>query len=220
MTITKLRGAEYLLRSVADGVEDYFMGVGEAPGVWHGRWAEELGLVGVVDADHLRALVEGRHPTTGVDLVAGHRERTVKAIDLTLSAPKSVSLLWAFGGDEAASEVSIALVEAATSALDFMERHAAVTRRQRDGVRRRVGTRGFSVAMFTHRTSRDGDPQLHVHSLLPNLVERDERRLRRDRRQPDARMAQGVGDDLPVRAPAPAHGSARRDVGTGAQRVP
>jgi hypothetical protein len=43
MTITKLRGAEYLLRSVADGVEDYFMGAGEAPGVWHGRWAAELG---------------------------------------------------------------------------------------------------------------------------------------------------------------------------------
>jgi hypothetical protein len=32
MTITKLRGADYLLRSVADGVEDYFMGAGEAPG--------------------------------------------------------------------------------------------------------------------------------------------------------------------------------------------
>ena len=89
MTITKLRGAEYLLRSVADGVEDYFMGAGEAPGVWHGRWAEELGLTGVVDAEHLRALVEGRHPRTGVDLLAGHRERTVKAIDLTLSAPKT-----------------------------------------------------------------------------------------------------------------------------------
>ena len=40
LTITKLRGAEYLLRSVADGVEDYFMGAGEAPGVWQGRWAE------------------------------------------------------------------------------------------------------------------------------------------------------------------------------------
>jgi AAA domain/TrwC relaxase len=26
--------------------------------------------------------------------------------------------------------------------------------------------------MFTHRTSRDGDPQLHVHSLVPNLVQR------------------------------------------------
>ncbi len=172
MTITKLRGAEYLLRSVADGVEDYFMGAGEAPGVWHGRWAEELGLTGVIEAEHLRAMVEGRHPDAGVDLLAGHRERTVKAIDLTLSAPKSVSLLWAFGGDEVASEVSIALVEAATTALDFMERHAAVARQQRRGVRRRVDTHGFAVAMFTHRTSRDGDPQLHVHSLVPNVVQR------------------------------------------------
>lgn len=172
MTITKLRGAEYLLRSVADGVEDYFMGAGEAPGVWHGRWADELGLTGVVDAEHLRALVEGRHPQTGDDLLAGHRERTVKAIDLTLSAPKSVSMLWAFGGDEVTAEVSISLVEAATAALDFMERHAAVARQQHHGVRRRVDTHGLAVAMFTHRTSRDGDPQLHVHSLIPNLVRR------------------------------------------------
>lgn len=172
MTLTKLRGAEYLLRSVADGVEDYFMGAGEAPGVWHGRWADELGLTGVVEAEHLRALVEGHHPHTGVDLLAGHRERRVKAIDLTLSAPKSVSLLWAFGGDEIAAEVAIALVEAATTAVDFMERHAAVARQQRHGVRRRVETHGLAVAMFTHRTSRDGDPQLHVHSLVPNLVQR------------------------------------------------
>ena len=172
MTITKLRGAEYLLRSVADGVEDYFMGAGEAPGVWHGRWADELGLTGVVEPEHLRALVEGNHPYTGVDLLAGHRERTVKAIDLTLSAPKSVSLLWAFGGDRVASEVSIVVVEAATTAVDFMERHAAVARQQHQGVRRRVDTHGVAVAMFTHRTSRDGDPQLHVHSLVPNLVQR------------------------------------------------
>ncbi|MGH9138952.1 MAG: MobF family relaxase [Acidimicrobiales bacterium] len=172
MTITKLRGAEYLLRSVADGVEDYFMGAGEAPGVWHGRWADELGLAGVVEPEHLRALVEGLHPHTGANLLAGHRDRTVKAIDLTLSAPKSVSLLWAFGGDEIAADVSIAVVEAATTAVDFMERHAAVARQQQHGVRRRVGTRGFAVAMFTHRTSRDGDPQLHVHSLIPNLVRR------------------------------------------------
>ncbi len=172
MTITKLRGAEYLLRSVADGVEDYFMGAGEAPGVWHSRWAAELGLSGVVEPEHLRALVEGLHPISGVDLLAGHRDRKVKAIDLTLSAPKSVSLLWAFGGDEIAAEVSIALVEAATTAVDFMERHAAVARQQQHGVRRRVDTHGFAVAMFTHRTSRDGDPQLHVHSLIPNLVQR------------------------------------------------
>src|SRR5438105_8844086 len=125
MTITKLRGAEYLLQSVAVGVEDYFMGAGEAPGVWHGTWADELGLHGVVQADELRALVNGQHPVTGVALIAGHKPRTVKAIDLTVSAPKSVSLLWAFGGDPVCAEVSLALVEASTAAFHFLERHVA-----------------------------------------------------------------------------------------------
>jgi conjugative relaxase-like TrwC/TraI family protein len=165
MTITKLRGAEYLLRSVADGVEDYFMGAGEAPGVWHGRWAEHLGLEGVVDADTLRALVEGHDPKSGVDLLAGNKERVVKAIDLTLLAPKSVSLLWAFGDEAATAAVSIAVSAASSTAIDFMESHAAVTRRQVNGVRRQVDTQGFAVAAFTHRTSRAGDPQLHVHCL-------------------------------------------------------
>jgi len=142
LTITKLRGAEYLLRSVADGVEDYFMGAGEAPGVWHGRWADRLGLVGVVEPDHLRALVEGEHPTLGLLLLAGHRERTVKALDLTLSAPKSVSLLWAFADRATTADVSIAVSTAATTAMDFLEAHAAVTRRQVDGVRQRAATRG------------------------------------------------------------------------------
>ena len=100
LTITKLKGAEYLIRSVADGMEDYYMGAGEAPGVWRGRWAAELGLEGVVEADALRALVNGLDPNTGVDLLAGHRERKVRAIDVTLSVPKSVSLLWAFGTPE------------------------------------------------------------------------------------------------------------------------
>jgi hypothetical protein len=36
LTITKLRGAEYLISSEAEGVEDYYMGAGEAPGVWRG----------------------------------------------------------------------------------------------------------------------------------------------------------------------------------------
>lgn len=174
MTLTKLRGAEYLIRSVADGVEDYFMGAGEAPGVWHGRWADRLGLAGVVEPDQLRALVDGQHPTLGFPLLSGHRQRVVKALDFTLSAPKSVSLLWAFADPATTAEVSLAVSAAATTAVDFLEAHAAVARRQVGGRRRRVGTHGFAVAMFTHRTSRAGDPQLHVHCLVPNVVERDD----------------------------------------------
>lgn len=172
LTITKLRGAEYLISSVADGLEDYYMGAGEAPGVWRGRWAESLGLEGVVGAAELRALVDGLDPRSGEDLLAGLRERKVRAIDVTLSVPKSVSLLWAFGTPATAAAVSIAVVEATDEAVTFLEERAAVARQQSGGVRRRVATGGFAVATFAHRTSRDGDPQLHTHCLIPNVVQR------------------------------------------------
>ncbi|MFN2503879.1 MAG: relaxase domain-containing protein, partial [Acidimicrobiales bacterium] len=61
--------------------------------MWQGRWAAELGLEGVVEADELRALVEGVHPATGVDLLEGNRKRETFAFDATYSCPKSVSLL-------------------------------------------------------------------------------------------------------------------------------
>ncbi|HVE45459.1 MAG TPA: relaxase domain-containing protein [Acidimicrobiales bacterium] len=53
------QGAEYLIHAVAAGVEDYYMGIGEAPGIWRGSWAAELGLEGAVSADDLGA---GRGP--------------------------------------------------------------------------------------------------------------------------------------------------------------
>ena len=72
LTITKLADAEYLIGSVADGIEDYYMGVGRgarACGRAAGRpssawraWSRPT---------QLRALVEGRDPATGVELLAG-----------------------------------------------------------------------------------------------------------------------------------------------------
>ena len=169
LRLAKLTDAEYVLDSVAAGVDDYYVGSGEAPGVWAGALAARLGLVGVVDPDDLRALIDGCHPGTGERLGAA-TPPTVRAIDATFSAPKSVSLLWAFGTAQVAAAVSIAHVEAVEAALGFVERHAAVTRRQVAGVRTRAGTSGWAAATFVHRTSREGDPQLHTHAVIANLV--------------------------------------------------
>ena len=175
LTITKLKGAEYLISSVADGMEDYYMGAGEAPGVWHGTLGRRLGLEGVVEADALRALVNGVDPDSGVELLAGHRERTVRAIDVTLSVPKSVSLLWAFGTPETSAMVSIAVVEATETALELPRGTGrGGPCQQEGGIRRRVATDGFAVATFAHRTVAAGDPQLHTHCLIPNIVRRDD----------------------------------------------
>ena len=173
LRISKLTDAEYVLRDVAGGVEDYYLGVGEAPGVWFGGLARELGAEGVVEAEWLRALIDARDPTSGAALFPPHRrERTVMAIDVTLSPPKSVSLLWAFATAEISSAVSIAHVEAVTAALEMLEERAAVTRQQTARVRRQVPTSGLAIATFVHRTSREGDPQLHTHCVIPNLVHR------------------------------------------------
>jgi len=177
LTVTKLGNAEYLIGSVALGVEEYYLGVGEAPGVWAGRWAGELGLEGVVEADDLRSLIEGRHPVTGEELVAKQRSRQVRAIDLTFSAPKSVSVLWALGSDDVHSVVMGAHRDAVGAALGFLEAKASVARRQVGGVRCLVATEGLAVAGFVHRTSREGDPQVHSHCLTVNLTRRVDGRV-------------------------------------------
>jgi hypothetical protein len=66
---------------------------------------------------------------------------------------------------------SIAHVEAVAVALDFLERRAGATRQVVDGERQRIST-GVAAATFVHRTSRDGDPQLHTHSVVVNLGRR------------------------------------------------
>jgi conjugative relaxase-like TrwC/TraI family protein len=78
--------------------------------------------------------------------------------------------LWALGSEPVADAVAAAHREAVEVALGFLEERAAVARSQSQGVRRRVATEGWVVAGFVHRTSREGDPQLHTHCLVPNLV--------------------------------------------------
>ena len=176
LTVTALTNAEYLLGSVALGIDEYYMGVGEAPGVWMGRWSSGLGVQGVVEADALRALIDGNDPTTGAPLLVGLRERKVKAFDLTFSAPKGASLLWALGSEPVADVVMAAHREAVAVALGFLEERAALARIQVDGIRRHVPTEGWAIAGFVHRTSRAGDPQLHTHCLVPNVVRREDGR--------------------------------------------
>ncbi|HOT81632.1 MAG TPA: relaxase domain-containing protein, partial [Microthrixaceae bacterium] len=61
LSIAKLRvGQEaYTLSGVAQSLDDYYTGRGEADGVWLGVGAERLGLDGPVAADDLRAVLAG-----------------------------------------------------------------------------------------------------------------------------------------------------------------
>jgi len=162
----------YYLATVAKGIEDYYTGSGEAPGEWTGAGAARLGLAGAVADDDLRQVLGGVDPRTGTKLGGHTRTDRVPGWDLTFSAPKSVSILYALGDGEVPAEVVEAHRAAVAAGLEYLERHATVTRRRVDGEIEIVRGEGLVVAAFRHRTSRAGDPQLHTHCLVGNVVER------------------------------------------------
>ncbi len=162
----------YYQASVAVGACEYYLGAGEQPGVWVGRGLAELGLEpdAEVSEQQLEAIfARGLHPVTGQALGRAWRADAVTGYDLTFSAPKSVSVLWALGGATAQAEVAQAHRAAVLAALAYLDAHAALSRRGTDGVEQ-IRTAGFAAALFDHRTSRAGDPQLHTHALVPNKL--------------------------------------------------
>ena len=87
LSLTVLTDAEYPLSAVARGLDEYYTGSRESPGVWTGTGATRQGLVGGVEPDHLRAMVRAHDPETGTDWLAGRRARKNNCFDATLSAP-------------------------------------------------------------------------------------------------------------------------------------
>src|SRR6516165_507301 len=96
-------------RTVASSRGDYYLSPEgepmEAPGVWHAlpQTLERLGLKprAPVSAAQLVTLMEGRDPASGGFIrTSGSDGRRAAGIDLTFSAPKSVSVLWAVGSPE------------------------------------------------------------------------------------------------------------------------
>jgi conjugative relaxase-like TrwC/TraI family protein len=163
----------YYLDKVAEGAEDYYSGEGEAAGEWIGDAADRLGLDGEVTADQLTAMLTGRNPVDGEPLLGRQGvpgKGSVPGFDLTFSAPKSVSLLWALGGPVAALEVQAAHREAVGAALSYMQREACWTRRGAGGSEFVQGS-GYLAAAYRHRSSRNGDPQLHTHVLVANATQ-------------------------------------------------
>ena len=162
-------GADYYLDKVANNVDDYYLGRGEAPGQWIGAAAEGLGLVGQVEAEALRNLLAGNSAhgqALGLQIQPGRRP----GYDLTFSAPKGISLLWAFGSGEVRGTISAAHDQAVGAVLDHLSKEACYARRGHGGAQL-IEANGFIGAAFRHRTSRAGDPQLHTHVVVPNLVQ-------------------------------------------------
>ncbi len=81
--------AAYYLDTVASGREDYYLGSGEAPGVWFGHHAATFGLDGAVDGEDLHAVLEGFDPDSGARLDRGRANRANGSWRAITSRPRS-----------------------------------------------------------------------------------------------------------------------------------
>ncbi len=146
--------------------DDYYT---KEQGQWQGKGAEALGLAGHVEKEDFKRLIQGLD-REGNTLVTSQNGRAHRAgVDLTFSAPKSVSILSEVVGDHRVRE---AHQQAVSRTLEFIEKHFSQARSTEGGITQRVDTGNLVIAKFDHETSRTLDPQLHTHAVVMNMTQR------------------------------------------------
>ena len=173
-TLAQMASAAYYLESQRSfrHPNEYYTAGEEPDGVWwNPSGLFELADGGRVDGGEFHRLYHGFAPGGGERLTrnAGSEKRS-PGLDMTFSADKSVSALWAIADPELRSEIESAHNDAARAALaGTVLRYCAWTRLQeRDGTR--VVAADIMGAMFQHGTSRENDPQLHTHCTIFNAA--------------------------------------------------
>jgi conjugative relaxase-like TrwC/TraI family protein len=188
--LSSTQAQTYHAKEFTAAEQNYWKQEDTIQGEWRGKLAEEFGLSGAVGALEFSRLAEGQHPATGEQLVR-HRAvheyktedgRTVTPVehragwDATFSAPKSVSLTALVGGDD---EVRQAHRQAVAFALNELEHY---TQARIGGNYAPETTGRFVAATFEHDTARPVDgyaaPQLHTHSVIFNMTEREDGTMR------------------------------------------
>ena len=188
--LSSTQAQTYHAKEFTAAEQNYWKQEDTIQGEWRGKLADEFGLSGAVGALEFSRLTEGQHPTTGEQLVRHHAVheyktedgRSVSPVqhragwDATFSAPKSVSLTALVGGD---NEVREAHRNAVVFALSELEHY---TQARTGGNRLPETTGQFVAATFEHDTARPVDgyaaPQLHTHSVIFNMTEREDGTMR------------------------------------------
>jgi conjugative relaxase-like TrwC/TraI family protein len=170
LTSTSARGDYYTPGDDDEQVESH----------WHGseQMLASLGLAHdrPVTRDELRALMEGNSPADGSELrrVGGNGTR-VAGVDMTFSAPKSVSALWAVSSPYERARIEAAHSRAVAGAVARVEREVELVRTRHNGKLEWQKANRLVAAEFVHtasRLTRDQerggvpDPQLHSHVVV------------------------------------------------------
>jgi conjugative relaxase-like TrwC/TraI family protein len=158
----------------------------QAPGRWLAG-AETLERLGIetgspVDGADFIALMEGRHPGTGRWLrPEGAGGGRGGGIDVTFSAPKSVSTVWALGDPWQREQIESAHARAVEQTIHHLREQVPVVRRRYSGQVVEEHAKDVIATEYRHTTARGvsgaqaPNPQLHSHVVITGAVREDDR---------------------------------------------
>ena len=132
---------------------------------WVGPGLADVGLVSYSQpqAKHLVRLGRGLHPEKNVRLApAKNRKRAY--YDLTISPPKTISLAALICSNHSTARN---VVEAHKRAVDAVVRQVSTMLTGRTSTAPKVER--WMAAVFTHTHTREGEPHLHSHVVIPNI---------------------------------------------------
>lgn len=178
----------------AQDLTSYYTESGDPAGTWFGAGLQGTGIV---DGQQVEKWAAKRLYEDMIDPYTGQRlgrppikeqqapdgaktpkgedakptRQPVHGFDLTFSAPKSVSTLWAAADPAIQGQIHAAHKQAIAETLKWAEENIIQTRAGHGGVAH-VPVTGIVGSIFDHSDSREGDPQLHSHAVIHNRVQR------------------------------------------------
>lgn len=135
--------------------------------LWGGAGAAQAGLTGAVTQAAFADMLEGRLPD---GMAVDDRINRRAGVDLTFSAPKSVSIMAYIAGDKRILGPDGAHTAAVQKTMAWVEKNLAQARKTVEGKTTAVNTGNLVYALFQHDTSRALDPQAHIHAIIANMT--------------------------------------------------
>ena len=136
---------------------------------WFGKLAEKEGIAGqTISEKEFTNMLNGIVGERQVHGAGGETRR--QGYDLTFSAPKGASILALAYGD---NRISSAFEEAVKITLSAIEKDTAQTRVYDKNTKLSTyeNTKNLLFGLIKHQTSRENEPQLHIHAVMANLTE-------------------------------------------------
>jgi conjugative relaxase-like TrwC/TraI family protein len=156
---------------------DYYLKDDDGLGLsyWQGEGAKKLGLTGPVDSAKFKDLLDGKVDGVQLGRKGANGIEHKPGWDLPLSAPKGVSMVALIGNDK---RLITAVKNASDQTIAHIEKNFAATRQTINGKLEYINEKNLVCASFLQTTSRELDPQLHVHNVILNMLLRSDGKWR------------------------------------------